>query len=133
MRPLKALIKRRTGGGSRHEPTEPPMKRSTGLVLDLEARRIEKALNQRTRYKYVHPRVEREGKGWKVVSPNCSRNIDPQGGDVDIAWLVPNLEGGWLLYSRDHQLACWQLRLHDASLPALLTHLCADPNREFWQ
>jgi hypothetical protein len=133
MRPLKALTKRRNGGGSRHEPTEPPVKRSTSSVLDLEARRIEKALDQRTRYKYVHPRVVREGKGWKVVSPNCSRNIDRDGGEIDIAWLVPNLEGGWLLYSRDHSQACWQLRLHAHSLPALLDHLCADPDREYWQ
>jgi hypothetical protein len=35
------------------------------------------------------PRVLREGLGWKVVSPNCSRNIDREGGEIDIAWLVP--------------------------------------------
>lgn len=102
-------------------------------IRDLDARRIERALDQRVRYKYVHPRVVREGKGWKVVSPNCSRNIDPTGGEIDIAWLVPDAELGWLLYSRDHVLACWQMRRSDASLPALLTHLCEDPNREYWQ
>jgi len=102
-------------------------------VLALDARRIERALAARARYKYVHPRVEREGLGWKVVSPNCSRNINAQGGDIDIAWLVPHDEGSWLLFSRDHAQHCWQLRRHDRSLPALLVHLCADPDREFWQ
>lgn len=101
-------------------------------VLALDAHRIAKALAQRTRYRYVHPRVEREGRGWKIVSPNCSRNIDPQGGEIDIAWLVPDNEGRWLLYSRDHAQDCWQLRRRDL-LDALLTRLSADPDREYWQ
>ncbi|MGK2900310.1 MAG: DUF3024 domain-containing protein [Burkholderiaceae bacterium] len=102
-------------------------------VRSLDARRIENAIEARARYKYVHPRVEREGLGWKVVSPNCSRNIDPAGGEIDIAWLVPHNGAGWLLFSRDHVQDCWQLRRHEASLPAALAHLCADPDREFWQ
>jgi hypothetical protein len=102
-------------------------------VLSLDARRIQKALAERARYKYVQPRVEREGLGWKVVSPNCSRNIDPQGGEIDIAWLLPHNDGGWLLFSRDHGRDCWQMRRQKASLSSLLAHLCADPNREFWQ
>lgn len=101
-------------------------------VPSLDARRIANALTQRERYKYVQPRVEREGRGWKVVSPNCSRNIDPQGGEIDIAWLVPHNDGGWLLYSREHAQECWQLRLQ-GTLPHLLAHLCADPGREFWR
>ncbi|MEK8033377.1 hypothetical protein AACH06_21370 [Ideonella sp. DXS29W] len=102
-------------------------------VLTLDAARIAKALHARARYKYVHPRVLREGQGWKVVSPNCSRNIDPQGGEIDIAWLVPRDEGGWQLYARDHRQGCWRHK-HDApSLTALLAHLCADPHREYWQ
>jgi hypothetical protein len=103
------------------------------VIHALDELRIEKALDARSRYKYVQPRVQREGRGWKVVSPNCSRNIDPRGGDIDIAWLVPSDEGGWLLYARDHRQDCWQLKRHEPSLPALLTHLCADPDREYWQ
>jgi len=102
-------------------------------VLSLDARRIERALDGRTRYKYVQPRVERQGLGWRIVSPNCSRNVDAQGGDIDIAWLVPRSGGGWLLYSRDHVQDCWQLRRQEESLAALLAFLCADPDREFWQ
>lgn len=120
---LKARTRRRSSGTA-----EPPTEQR---VQSLDARRIERALEQRSRYKYVHPRVEREGLGWKVVSPNCSRNIDPQGGEIDIAWLVPNNEGGWLLYSREHAQDCWRLRCQD-SLTTLLVHLCADPDREFW-
>jgi hypothetical protein len=102
-------------------------------VLALDARRIEKALAGRTRYRYVHPRVRREGAGWKVVSPNCSRNIDPAGGEIDIAWLVPAAGTGWQLYARCHARDCWALSREDTSLPALLRHLCVDPAREFWQ
>jgi hypothetical protein len=132
MTALKALGRRRRSGGATQGSAEPPLAQGSARVLALDARRIEKALEQRTRYKYVHPRVEREGLGWKIVSPNCSRNIDPQGGEIDIAWVVPDNEGGWLLYSRDHGQDCWQLRRHDR-LPALLAHLCVDPDREFWQ
>jgi hypothetical protein len=107
--------------------------RSDARVLSLDARRIENALQERARYKYVQPRVQPEGLGWKVVSPNCSRNIDPAGGDIDIAWLVPDPAGRWSLYSRDHVQDCWQLRLRAAALPVLLERLCTDPQREFWQ
>ena len=107
--------------------------RDNAQVLSLDACRIARALAQRTRYRYVHPRVVREGRGWKVVSPNCSRNIDAQGGEIDIAWLVRHHDAGWLLFSRDHAHDCWQLRHHESSLSALLARLCADPDREFWQ
>jgi hypothetical protein len=126
---MKASGKSRRTRGSTDRPLTPPSTR----VVSLDARRIERALEARTRYKYVHPRVEREGLGWKVVSPNCSRNVDAQGGEIDIAWLVPHSGGGWLLFSRDHAQDCWQLRHHADTLAAALAHLCADPAREFWQ
>jgi hypothetical protein len=132
---MKATTQGRTTGKAARSTRRPARSRAAsaaGKVLDLDARRIEKALEQRSRYKYVRPRVEREGLGWKVVSPNCSRNIDPRGGEIDIAWLVPSHQGGWLLYSRDHHLGCWRLRGRD-TLPALLQRLGSDPQREFWQ
>lgn len=139
---------------------EPPAGRPPGraVVVDLASRRLERlirdALSQRSRYRYVQPRVEREGLGWKVVSPNCSRNVDPDGGEIDIAWLVPGElaaagevasageagkvavageAGPWRLYARDHAEGCWRLRRQDAALQPLLDHLCADPARDFWQ
>jgi hypothetical protein len=103
-------------------------------VVSLDARRIENALRRRARYKYVHPHVVGEGTGWKVVSPNCSRNIDADGGEIDIAWLLPDAEAGlWQLFSRDHAQACWTLQRRRQTLAALLEHLCTDPEREFWQ
>jgi len=120
---MTALKAPRRAGPSRGGPPVP----------SISARRIHNALKARARYKYVQPRVEPEGRGWKVVSPNCSRNIDPQGGEIDIAWLLPDSEGGqWLLYARDHAEQAWCLR-QQGSLPALLERLCADPGREFWQ
>ena len=108
-------------------------RRARALVLSLAAQRIRNALKQRSRYKYVQPRVEPEGRGWKVVSPNCSRNIDPQGGEIEIAWLLPDTAGDqWLLHARDHAGQAWCLR-QQGSLPALLERLCADPGREYWQ
>lgn len=115
----------------RRRSAEPPSGEPGARLLSLDARRIENALARRCRYKYVQPRVAREGLGWQVLSPNCSRNIDPQGGEIPIAWLVPDANGTWLLYARHHAQDCWQLR-QQGTLPALLDRLSADPDREFW-
>jgi hypothetical protein len=101
-------------------------------VVDLDRRRIERALRERSRYKYVQPRVEALGAGWKVVSPNCSRNIDKQGGEIDIAWLLRSDEGGWLLHARDHLQGCWVCKTGRLSLAEALAQLCADPQRAYW-
>lgn len=102
-------------------------------VVALDPLRIARALARRERYKYVHPRVEREGPGWKIVSPNCSRNVDPGGGEIDIAWFVPVNEGGWLLHARDHAQGCWVLKATGLTLSEALERVCADPLREYWQ
>jgi hypothetical protein len=60
---------------------------SSGLlqsVLAPELQHIVQALAGRTRYRYVQPLgaahdARREGLGWVIVSPNCSRQIDPHG------------------------------------------------------
>jgi hypothetical protein len=111
----------------RRRPSTP-----AGPVVDLACVRIERALAQRSRYKYVTPRVEREGLGWRIVSPNCSRNIDPAGGDIGIAWFVPANEGQWLLHARDHAVQCWRLVAAGLTLEAALLAVCEDPLREFW-
>ena len=103
------------------------------VVHDLVAERIRRALVRRSRYRYVRPRVEPEGRGWKIVSPNCSRNIDKRGGDIDIAWLAPDGEGGWLLFARDHARGCWDLRRRSRRMGELLAALAADPDREYWR
>jgi hypothetical protein len=103
-----------------------------GKVLALDFARIERALARRDRYKYVHPRVLPEAPGWKVVSPNCSRNVDAGGGEIDIAWFVPDARGRWQLHARDHARGCWVLMAGGLTLDAALARVCADPSREFW-
>ena len=102
-------------------------------VLELTPARIRRALSQRGRYRYVHPRVEREGLGWKIVSPNCSRSVDGAGGEIPIAWLLPRSDGGWLLHARDHAQQCWVLKAAAPTLDDALARVCADPLREYWQ
>ena len=120
------MIRRQAGG-------LPPFQHGAGQVVTLDRLRIERGIGRRGRYRYVVPRVEREGLGWKVVSPNCSRNVDPLGGEIDIAWLVPTSDGRWLLHARDHAQGCWQLRGAGLTLADALARLCEDPAREFWQ
>jgi hypothetical protein len=100
-------------------------------VHALNQRRIERALAERTRYRYVHPVVMAEGSGWKVVCDNCSRSIDPTGGPIDIAWFEP-LGHAWLLHARDHAAGRWVMH-SNGNLPDLLDALCIDRQREFWQ
>ena len=126
--------------GSPPEPARPADSGSLvgGQVFVLDRVRIEVALEQRSRYKYVHPRVLREGLGWKVVSPNCSRNIDREGGEIDIAWLVPTqtpdsgVPGSWLLHARDHAHSCWVLKQRAPTLAAALDTLLRDEARDYW-
>jgi hypothetical protein len=106
---------------------------SAPQVLALDRARIARALGKRERYKYVRPRVEREGLGWKVVSPNCSRSVDPAGGEIEIAWLVPASNGQWLLHARDHGAGCWVLKAAGLRMDEALQRLCSDPQREFWR
>lgn len=113
--------------------TRPP--RSTtapGRVIDLDRMRIEHAIRDRRRYRWVRPRVEREGGGWKIVSPNCSRQVDAGGGEIDIAWLLSAGDGRWLLHARDHAARCWRLEAVCTNLADALRCLCLDPQRIFW-
>ncbi len=107
-------------------------------VFELDRRRIQRALRERVRYRYVQPKVmgevdaDGEPAGWRIVSPCCSRNIDPDGGEIDIAWLQPLPDSRWRLHMRDHQLACW-VPFEDADkLTELLDTICLDPTRVFW-
>ena len=109
---------------------------ATGGVVALAPVRIARVLKQRERYRYVQPRVERlddgADTGWKVVSPNCSRTVDAAGGEIEIAWLVPERSGRWRLHARDHVHGTWVLKTAGLDLPAALERLCEDPLREYW-
>ena len=113
----------------RPRPTLPSVMTS---VFELDRTRIARALAGRSRYKYVQPRVERYDGGWVVSSPNCSRNVDPQGGEILIAWFEPDGSGRWRLHARDHAAGQWQCKARGLTLPEALQRVCNDTEREFW-
>lgn len=101
---------------------------------DLDRRRIERALKERKRYRYVVPRVRAAECGYHIESPCCSRNIDPQGGIIDVALLQYDSEGAaWSLYRKNHGSGIWELHSQHKRLPDVLELLKSDPAREFWQ
>ena len=101
-------------------------------VRNLTLHRVQRALRERVRYRYVRPQVLLEGQAYRIQSPCCSRKVDPQGGMIDIALLVPHGSNQWCLCSRDHARHEWVPRLRNAPLDALLQALCSDPERQFW-
>lgn len=103
-----------------------------GGVADFTLHRVERALRERVRYRYVRPRVWREG-GWlRIDSPCCSRNVDPQGGVIDIARLGRTPTGIWRLESRDHAAGRWVAHTRSERLDELLDLVCIDSERVFW-
>jgi hypothetical protein len=100
---------------------------------ELDLRRITRALAGRRRYRYVQPRVIGIADGYRIESPCCSRNVDPEGGVIDIARLQRPLHSPrWLLQYRDHRQRCWVVHGSFASLGAALEVLGEDPERLFW-
>ena len=116
--------------GSTRRRRVPPTGR--GNVVALEQARIERALVHRQRYRYVQPRVEREGGGWKIVSPNCSRHVDPNGGEIPIAWFEPQGDGRWALHHCDHRAHAWRTVANAITLDDALERVCTDPLARFW-
>ncbi len=105
---------------------------ASAQVRDLIQHRLERALRQRVRYRYVKPRVLREGQSYRIESPCCSRNVDPRGGVIDIALLVPGAAQCWCLCARDHANSIWVPRFQNQPLEQLLDLLCVDDERQFW-
>lgn len=109
-----------------------PQARRPASIHDMDKVRIERALRHRVRYRYVQPQLERaEEGGWIITSPCCSRNIDPTGGVIEIAWVEP-VEDAWALYFRDHVHERWVLHDESRHLQPLLDEICLDPMRVFW-
>lgn len=101
---------------------------------EFNRRHIERSLDARKRYKYVSPSVRSVKNGYLIVSPCCSRNIDKDGGIIDVALLeyVPSA-GLWNLYRKEHPQARWCLHATYERLPELIAQVNADPARLFWQ
>lgn len=101
---------------------------------ELDLRRIERAIRSRERYRYVTPSVLPETDGYLIRSPCCSRNVDPEGGEIDVALLCWNeTPPGWSLHRKDHGTGDWITDSEFSRLSDLLARLNADPDRLFWQ
>lgn len=101
---------------------------------ELDLRRVERTISERRRYRYVRPSVIPVDNGYLIRSACCSRNIDPEGGEIDIALFRWEQERGeWSLMSKDHATGNWVEDSRYARLPDLLLRINADPFRSFWQ
>jgi len=101
---------------------------------DFDRKRIERALQSRKRYRYVTPSVAPVTDGYRVESPCCSRNIDPDGGIIDVALLLHDSgRRRWQLFRKDHHRATWEPAGVYDRLVELLQELNDDPERKFWQ
>jgi hypothetical protein len=112
----------------------PPVSLVTGHPNEFDRKRIERALIHRKRYRYVSPSVTTVPNGYFISSPCCSRNVDPEGGVVDVAlvlWI--DQPKPWCLYRKDHQAQEWSLHMVGTRLVDLLEELNADTQRLFWQ
>jgi hypothetical protein len=104
----------------------------SAAVPNLTQHRLARALQQRVRYRYVKPRVLREGTGFRIQSPCCSRKVDAKGGMIDIALLLPHAGNSWCLCSRDHANQTWVARFQNEALDTVLDVLCLDSEHQFW-
>ncbi len=101
---------------------------------EFDRKRIAKRLEDRCRYRYVHPEVFAIENGYEVKSPCCSRNIDSEGGVIDIAKMVHLPQtNSWRLFSKAHEDGSWVYYGEYAALSDLIVELNLDPERKFWQ
>ncbi|MGA8172655.1 MAG: hypothetical protein WB816_17730 [Methylocystis sp.] len=101
---------------------------------EFDYRRIQRALKQRRRYRYVTPLLLKTANGYRIQSPCCSRNVDPDGGLIDIALLLfDDSNGNWRLLRKDHAAGAWELDSVFPRLAELLAYLGEDAERRFWK
>jgi hypothetical protein len=113
---------------ARVAPPEPTAAQVVGFMLPY----IERALKERVRYRYVQPTVLRDGRSYRIEAPCCSRNVDAEGGVIDIARLTPAPDGRWALEVRDHVARGWVAYASGLSLGEALDTVCVDAERKFW-
>jgi hypothetical protein len=108
--------------------------RTASQPNEFDHRRIGRALEARERYRYVTPSVVPVAGGYRIESPCCSRNVDPEGGVIDVALLLYSGQlGHWRLFRKDHVRGSWEFHSTHARLHELLDGLNADVDRAFWQ
>jgi hypothetical protein len=113
---------------ARVAPPEPTAAQVVGFMLPF----IERALKDRVRYRYVQPLVLHEGESFRIEAPCCSRNVDAEGGVIDIALLTPAPDGSWSLQVREHAAGAWVPYADGMSLGEALDTVCVDAERKFW-
>jgi len=100
---------------------------------ELDQRRVTRALLGRHRYRYVTPTVRTVEHGYLITSPNCSRNIDADGGEIEIALVqFEEASARWRLFYMNHVRHGWSLGAEANQLTELLSELCQDPLRRYW-
>jgi hypothetical protein len=101
---------------------------------EVDRKRIECALGSRRRYRYVLPSVKQVKGGYLIESPCCSRDIDKDGGVIDVALLHHDAVCGlWKLFWKDHARGIWQFHSVHQRLSAVTDELNADLDRVFWR
>lgn len=113
---------------ARTAPPDPTAAQVVGFMRPF----IERALKERVRYRYVQPVVLHEGEGFRIEAPCCSRNVNREGGVIDIALLAPSPDGRWALHRRDHTSGTWVLADGALNLGEALDTVCVDAERTFW-
>ena len=120
--------------GSGHAPTPASGCARAAHPNDLDLRRVRRALDARQRYRYVTPQVSPTIDGYKVQSPCCSRNVDPEGGLIDIALILfDGMQNVWRLLRKNHESGIWEYETCHAKLSVVLDYLNEDAQRRFWQ
>lgn len=101
---------------------------------EVDRKRIECALGSRRRYRYVSPSVKLVKGGYLIESPCCSRDIDKDGGVIDVALLHHDAVCGlWKMFWKDHARGIWQFHSVHQRLSAVTDELNADLDRVFWR
>lgn len=113
---------------ARTAPPDPTAAQVVGFMRPF----IELALKDRVRYRYVQPVVLQDGEGFRIEAPCCSRNVNREGGVIDIALLTPSPDGCWRLQARNHAAGVWEAHAEGLSLGEALDTLCVDAERRFW-
>jgi hypothetical protein len=101
---------------------------------EFDLQRVIRLLDKRVRYRYVSPVVEICDNGYRIQSACCSRNIDAEGGVIDIARLeFDAVADRWNLYCKDHTSHRWQFHHAARRLDEVMDCVNEDPTRVFWQ
>ncbi|MCA1458198.1 hypothetical protein I6F35_34290 [Bradyrhizobium sp. BRP22] len=100
---------------------------------ELDCKRIERALSARKRYRYVSPKVKAVRGGYLIESPCCSRNIDADGGLIDVALIhYDTVCGMWKLFHKNHANGSWEFYSIYHRLISAIEDLNTDSERLFW-